>query len=63
MLADDLPRLVDRIVASIDDTDRLDALQRQARALAEGNFRWEERGQRLRATIESLVALRRSQNA
>ena len=62
LLADDLPGLVDRIIESIDDTARLDALQRQARALAEGNFRWEDRGQLLRATVESLVALRRSQN-
>lgn len=62
LLADDLPGLVDRIIASIDDTTRLDALQREARDLAEGNFRWEDRGQLLRATIESLVALRRSQN-
>jgi len=63
LLADDLPGLVDCIIASIDQTERLDAMQRAARALADGQYRWEDRGQLLRANIESLVALRRSQSS
>ena len=62
LLADDQPGLVERIIATIDQTERLDAMQKSARALADGQYRWEDRGALLRATIESLVALRRSRN-
>jgi glycosyltransferase involved in cell wall biosynthesis len=56
VLANDLRSLVDRIVGTIDDTERLDSMQNRAFALAEGVFDWDANGQRFRSALETLVS-------
>ncbi len=51
LLRPDIDALVAAIVDVVDDTARLDAMQRDAFAAAEHAFDWAERGQALRAAI------------
>jgi glycosyltransferase involved in cell wall biosynthesis len=48
----DIDALVDDIVATIGDTARLDAMQRDALAAAQALFRWEDRGVALLAAVD-----------
>jgi polysaccharide biosynthesis protein PslH len=48
---DDLPSLTMAIVDKIDDFDALNRMQRGAYAAAEGEFRWSDRGLKLREAI------------
>ena len=55
ILANNLQALVDRLVEAIDDTERLDLMQEQAFALAEGMFDWDANGRRFVSVLQSLV--------
>ena len=55
IVANDLPGLVDRIVATIDDTERLDLMQNEAFELAEGMFDWDENGRRFVRVLQSIA--------
>jgi polysaccharide biosynthesis protein PslH len=48
---DDLPALVRAIIARIDDTDALTALQDAALSAAQARYRWADRGRDLRAAV------------
>jgi polysaccharide biosynthesis protein PslH len=52
--ASDVRELVDKIVANIDQVDRLNELQDQAFHIARTLFRWEDRGVRLKHAIAHL---------
>jgi polysaccharide biosynthesis protein PslH len=54
MEADDVRGLVDTIVASVDQLDRLNELQDRAFHIARTLFRWEDRGVRLKHAIAHL---------
>lgn len=51
---DDLEALIHGIVANIDRVDSLNRMQQQAYAQAGSLFRWDDRGQRLRAAIKDI---------
>jgi len=55
LVADDLRGLVNKIVETIDDTNRLTAMQNQAFALAQDTFNWEING---RQFVEGVQAAR-----
>ena len=57
LMAVDLPELVRVIVDNIDDFERLDDMQRQAFALAQAEYRWQVRGQEMKAAIEAAVSV------
>lgn len=63
LLAPDLGPLLQRILASIDDAPRLDALQRGAFTAAEHAFDWGSRGQALRDALALQRAARLVQRA
>jgi glycosyltransferase involved in cell wall biosynthesis len=56
LLSPTLDGLLAGVAALVDDIPALQAMQEGAQAAAEGAFRWEDRGERLFATIESLRA-------
>ena len=60
IVASDLQQLVARVVMSIDDNARLNAMQNKAFALAEGLFDWDTNG---RQFVTALQAVRTAKNA
>lgn len=52
--ADDLPTLINAVVATVDHTDELNRLQERAYQLAVPLFRWEDRGQELANKLRQL---------
>jgi len=60
LLAEDLKTLVERVVEVIDDTARLDAMQNEAFALAEGTFDWDGNGRRFGEALDVIMHRSRS---
>ncbi len=56
LLADDTDRLVREVIGMIDDFDRLNRMRTEAFRICEGAFRWEDRGERFREKVESLIS-------
>lgn len=55
---DDLPALVQAIVETIDDTERLSELQQRAYAAAQARYRWADRGRDLLAAVQRVASRR-----
>ncbi len=53
--ADDLPELVEAIVRHIDDIDGLNAMHRTAFEVASTEYRWRDRGERLKRAMEDAM--------
>ena len=51
VMADTLPELAERVVATIDDVAALEAMQSRAFAAASNDFDWAVRGRRLAEAI------------
>ncbi len=56
LLERDIPMLVESIVSTIDDFERLNAMQRTSLGICAGAFRWEDRGKRLFEAIHGIRA-------